>query len=114
LLPSAFTFQKLFLNNVQLSSIHKKLFQIRKKEKKKTRERMATIFQGSKIGVLTQGLVLTKQVLCHLATPSVHFATIICKMGVSGAMLWRSLDWPQTLILPISAAQIVMITGVSH
>jgi hypothetical protein len=62
-------------------------------------------------GVWTQGFVLAKQVLYSLSYASSPFCSGCFEDGILRTIC---LGWPQTLILPMSASQIVKITGMSH
>jgi hypothetical protein len=62
-------------------------------------------------GVWTEALVFAKLVLYHLSHASSPFCSGYFEDGA-----WRTicLSWPQTWILPISASQVIRITGMSH
>jgi hypothetical protein len=69
------------------------------------------MFSFLQTGVWTQAPHLQSRYSISWSTPPVHFALITLKMGVSQIIC---LGCPWTLILPISASQVVRITGISH
>jgi hypothetical protein len=62
------------------------------------------------MGVYTQGSHSHSRWSTTLSTPPDHFVLVSLEMGASQTI---HPDWPQTVILPISASQVARITGVS-